>query len=66
MNVCLQAEIDWINGNIDHYDSPLHAKAVIGSITKRYAMTEITKLITKYNQTRNTRDQLELFDWLVP
>ena len=66
MNICLQAEINWINVNTDRYDSPLHAKAVIGNITKRYAMDKIKKLITQYNQTRNTRDQLELFDWLVP
>ena len=63
MDVCLQAEINWINKNVDRYDSPLHAMTVIANISRRYALTEVKKLIAQYDETRNTRDQLGLFEW---
>ena len=63
MNICLQAEIDWINANVHRYEGPWHAKAVIGNITKRYAMDEVKKLVQAYKTSRNTKDQLELFEW---
>ena len=65
MNICLQAEINWINKNVDRYDSPLHAMTVIANISKRYALIEVKRLIASYNETRNTKDQLELFEWLT-
>ncbi len=65
MNICLQAEINWVNANINRYDSPMHAKAVIGNITKRYALTEVKKLIAAYADSRNTGDQLKLLEWSV-
>lgn len=64
MNVCLQAEINWISNNLDRYDSTLHAMTVIANISKRYAVAEVSKLISVYEETRNTSAQLKLFEWL--
>jgi len=64
MGVCLQAEIDWINNNVDQYDSTLHAQAVINNITKRYELNEIIKLVKAYGDSRKTKDQLALLDYV--
>jgi len=50
MNVCLQAEINWVNNNLDRYDCYMHAQAVIGNITKRYQITELNKRIQLLNE----------------
>ncbi len=64
MNICLQAEINWINANVDRYDCPMHAQAVIGNIIKRYALVEVKKLIAAYDESRTTGDQLKLLEWI--
>jgi len=50
MDGCLQAEINWINNNLDRYDCHMHAQAVIGNITKRYHITELNKRIQLLNE----------------
>jgi len=56
MNNQLQWEIDWINTNSFRYDSPLHVKAVIGNITKRYSANE-TKRLFKILEEAKTNDE---------
>ncbi|WP_415906844.1 hypothetical protein ACMXYX_17955 (plasmid) [Neptuniibacter sp. QD72_48] len=46
-NVCLEWEIQWIRENVDRYDSPLHAEAVIKNIEKRYLLAEKDKYIAE-------------------
>lgn len=56
MNILLKAEIEWINKNQHLYTSPLHARAVIGNITKRYEIVDLKKQITVFKQRLQTKE----------
>ncbi len=62
MNNQLQWEIDWINSHPEGYDGPMHQKAVIGNITKRYNANETKRLIKQFKDTKTTAAYLELFE----
>ena len=62
MDANLQWEIEWIQANVERYDSPLHARSVIGNITKRYAAAEVARLVANYGESRTTGDQLKLLE----
>ncbi len=62
MSDALQWEINWINKNIDMYDSPMHAKAVIGNITKRYAANKVKRLVEVFTRKRTTGSMLDLLE----
>lgn len=64
MNILLHDEILWIERNQHRYDSPTHAKAVIGNIEKRYWIAEAKKRIALFQKTKTTGDQLGMFELL--
>lgn len=47
MSKLLQDELDWIDNNIERYDSPMHAAAVKGNISKRYKINELEREIER-------------------
>lgn len=47
MNILLAAEIKWIDQNVCRYSSPLHARAVIENIKKRYRIAELELTIKR-------------------
>lgn len=53
MNILLEAEINWINKNIDLYHSALHAQSVIENIKKRYKINELERKIKELQLQRN-------------
>lgn len=61
-NHLLQGEIDWINANVDRYESPAHAQAVIGNITKMYFIRESQRLVKAFDTRRTTGDMFKLFE----
>jgi len=53
MNDLLQWEIDWINAHPEHYEGPMHMKAVIGNVTKMYHIREVRKFIKHFTKKDN-------------
>jgi hypothetical protein len=62
-NTLLQWEIEWVQKNQHLYDGPMHAKAVIGNIKKRYWIAEVKKRISQFEQTKTTASYQALFDF---
>ncbi len=62
VNDALQWEIDWINNNQELYESPLHIKAVIGNITKRYFADKAKKLVEEFAKKRTTGAMFAIFE----
>lgn len=50
----LQDEIDWILANQHRYEGPMHARAVIGNIEKRYKLTAAHKAVQKWADAPTT------------
>ncbi len=55
MNSLLQWELDWIDRNVNRYDSLLHVQAVKENIKKRYQINELNRKINLLH------DELEEF-----
>jgi len=52
MNDLMQWEIDWINSNPSGYDGPMHQRAVIENIKKRYAMKSLCLKVSEILETK--------------
>lgn len=50
MNAMLQWEIDWVMEHAHRYESPMHATAVCGNITKRYHIAKSKRLAAEYRR----------------
>ena len=46
----LEWEANWIRENLNKYDSPMHAEAVIKNIEKRYLINCLQKNINKLEE----------------
>lgn len=46
----LKAELDWIDANIEKYDSPMHAEAVKRNIEKRYVIADLWHMMRAITQ----------------
>ena len=64
MNAMLQWEIDWVMANAHRYESPMHAKAVCGNITKRYYIAKAKRLAAEYRREATHANIRALFDHL--
>lgn len=47
-NNLLQAEIDWIMAHPARYEGPMHQRAVIGNLRKRYAATALERQVRQW------------------
>ena len=58
----LQDEIDWILANQHRYEGPMHARAVIGNIEKRYKLAEAKKAVQKWADHATTGNAFAVQD----
>ena len=62
-NICLEAELDWINNNINRYSSDGHATQVKINIFKRYIRNEVESIRKESKSEINNDDLDSLFKY---
>jgi len=62
VNKLLQWEIQWVKDHPHLYEGPMHQRAVMGNLEKRYYIAKATSVVTRWSVTKWVRDEFPILE----